>query len=128
LHEEIAVVGAPFALHYSSLRVPGRRAEYELRVPLTNDMPPAPLLAVQTQLEIAGRALFAEYSAAPNQTVTVAWDGLDTFGRLVEGRQRGRLFVGYVYQPLYGRTGSFGDPAVDEVIGTARRRWTLFTE
>ncbi|GIW44041.1 MAG: hypothetical protein KatS3mg077_1323 [Candidatus Binatia bacterium] len=127
-HEDIGLVGLPFTLHYTSRRQPGRTAEYEVRVPITDATPPAPLEKVVTELRVAGRVIQNEWTNAPNQTVTLSWDGLDAFGRPVVGRQKAEVRIGYVYVPQFVRGLAFAVPR-SEVLrqGRGGQRLTVWT-
>lgn len=127
--EDIGLVGVPFGLHYTSRRQVGRVAEREIQLPITDAEPPEPLLEVVTELEVAGNLSTQRWPNTANQTVTLAWDGADGFGRSVTGRQPGRVRIGYVYQPIYAPGQRFGVPAEVELTTTeARQTFTWWTE
>jgi RHS repeat-associated protein len=127
-HEDVGLVGLPFGLHYTSKRQAGRAAEYEVTVPITDASPPASLESVVTELRVAGRVIRNEWSNAPNQVVTLSWDGTDGFGREVVGRQRAEVRIGYVYVPQFVRGAGFAVPR-SEVLraGRAGQRLTLWS-
>ena len=87
LGEFIAVTGAPFQLHYQSDRVRGRTATQRIQVSLSGPTVPASLKRIELETLVAGRQLTQSFSAAPNQSTTVTWDGIDRYGRGVVGPQ-----------------------------------------
>jgi RHS repeat-associated protein len=109
LRERLDLVGVPFGLTYSSERVLGFAAAYTLDVPLTGASLPAPQpKRVAVELHVAGKTIRQAHAAAPNARATLAWDGLDAYGRQVLGRQRALVRIGYVYDGVYIRTDRFG--------------------
>jgi RHS repeat-associated protein len=108
LRETIQIAGTPYSLHYASNRVPGRRADYQVEIPLTNATPPASLLRIDLAIEVAGREFKSSHAPAPNLVIPFEWDGVDAFGRLVQGEQALRVTVTYVYPLTYAPTSSFG--------------------
>jgi RHS repeat-associated protein len=108
LGETIGLAGTPFALHYRSDRVPGRTAARRLDVPLSGATVPASLQAIRLRLEVAGRTHEETFAPGPNQRTTFAWDGLDAYGRMVQGGQVVRGAVEYVYQAIYRTPSQLG--------------------
>ena len=100
LGERLPVWGTNFTLNYRSDRVPGRRVGRVLDVALTNATVPASLRRVVVRVEVAGRTFADTLPAAPNQRWRLEWDGKDAYGRTLQGRQKARVSIGYVY-PFY---------------------------
>ena len=48
------------------------------------------------------------YPAQANQTATFAWDGLDAYGRTVQGQQIATIDIGNTYDGAYQNTANFG--------------------
>lgn len=107
LGEEIALVGSTASLHYRSDRAEGHRAAYEVPIRLTGPSVPDSARAVRLVVEVAGRRITSLHDPAPNQTTTFTWDGLDAFGREINGAQPVRVRVGYVYDLVYRDAASF---------------------
>lgn len=101
LGEEIPVTGTPFKLHYRSDRMPGYRAGYSVRIPLTDDAVPSSLERVDLKVDIAGRRFKYTFEPIPNQTHTFIWDGQDAYGRSVMGMRKVRININYVYNAVY---------------------------
>lgn len=108
LGEKVGVIGTPFTLHYQSDNVFGRKAARTIRVRLSGPTVPASLKGIALSIEVAGRQFTQNFSAAPNQTYVFAWDGLDAYGRTVNGAQAVTIKLGYVYSLVYQQPAQFG--------------------
>ncbi|MCK4579056.1 MAG: FG-GAP repeat protein, partial [Candidatus Marinimicrobia bacterium] len=132
LGEAVNIVGTPFRLHYQSDRVPGRQAAYSLNIPLTGTNVPADLRRIDLEITVAGRR-FPD-SVPPTQNIyQFSWDGIDAYGRVLQGRQPVTVRVGYVYDAFYMTprdVRAFGDVAaeVDVTTNRARQQITLWRE
>ena len=118
LGERIPVVGTPYTINYRSFRAPGDAAVRTVRVPIIGDTIPSTLDSVYVVMEAAGkvyREAFARSEISGGQIVSLGWDGLDIYGRRVEGSINARVSVGYRYSASArgGSTGrgAFGNPA-----------------
>jgi RHS repeat-associated protein len=101
LGESIGIVGTPFRLSYSSDRVPGRRAAYSLRIPLSGATVPASLRGIELEVYAAGQKHTFSFPPTIHQSYLFTWDGRDAYGRLVSGPQRAVVRIGYVYGAVY---------------------------
>lgn len=101
LGEEVAVAGTPFTLAYRSDRQFGRAANRSVRIPVTGASVPASLQQVQLQVSVAGQFFQTTLSPTANQSYTYTWNGLDGYGRPMQGVQQARVRVGYTYQAVY---------------------------
>ncbi|MEN9581957.1 MAG: hypothetical protein RJA70_4966, partial [Pseudomonadota bacterium] len=125
LREEIPVVGIGSTLNYGTHRVRGRAEFYQKNIRISSATIPASLQGISLEVEVAGRQFVTPFAPAPNLTTTFVWDGLDAFGREVQGRQPLKVTVTYAYKALYGAAlvfGQFGptasltgDPAREEI-------------
>ncbi|MBX3214920.1 MAG: hypothetical protein KF850_23000 [Labilithrix sp.] len=108
LGEEVPVVGTPFKLRYQSDRMLGFSGK-GLHFKISGENPPENLIRAHIEIHAAGRLFQYQRSAplAPNATFTWTWDGLDAYGRHVEGYTDVRIRVGYQY-PGVTLTGSGG--------------------
>ena len=102
LGERIPVVGTPFTLNYRSDRARGHEIAYSLNIPLTIDSVPADLKRVELEIQVAGRSFADTFPASPNQSTTFTWDGIDAYGRELQGTQPVRVRIGFVYPFYYG--------------------------
>ena len=100
LKESVAVTGTPFTLDYQSGRVPAQLSSDRLTIPLTGSTLryQAYLLGVELRIRVAGRQFSYSYPPAPDLSHTFAWDGLDAYGRKVQGAQPIRVSMGYRYR------------------------------
>jgi len=102
LGEVVPVVGTSIGLHYSSDRVPGRKAAYSIDIPLSGASVPASLSRIDLDVQVAGRLFAQGFPAAPNQRSVFTWDGRDAYGRLLQGAQPITVRISYVYPGVYG--------------------------
>jgi RHS repeat-associated protein len=107
LREEVRVAATPFKLVYSSARQPG--SSKQLRIPVTGGAIPGPVKRVQLDINVAGKLYSPPVPPTANQVHTLEWDGLDTVGRRLVGRQQVDVAIGFVYDASYQRTARFGD-------------------
>jgi RHS repeat-associated protein len=103
LREEITLVGTPFSLHYASDRVPGRAAARTLRIPLSSESVPASLKRIEVEMRVAGQRIQQAFLPLPNQTTEITWNGLDAYGRPVQGAAPATVEVAYIYDAVYTR-------------------------
>lgn len=103
LGEDIQVAGTPYTLHYRSDRVPGRLDS--LDVVLSGASVPASLSGIRVRATVAGQEFDQTFSPGPNQSVAITWNGLDAYARPVQGGQRVRGAIEYVYPAVY-KTGA----------------------
>ncbi|MEN6625344.1 MAG: RHS repeat-associated core domain-containing protein [Candidatus Sumerlaeia bacterium] len=110
MRESVGIAGTPFSLNWSSDRAAGWRGGREIIVPLVGDAVPPDLVAVRVEIHIGGRLIThrVESPFTPNQSWSYGWDGLDAWGRPLEGWQRARVSVGWEWPGFYGYpAGSF---------------------
>jgi YD repeat-containing protein len=68
----------------------------------------ADLKRIELEVSVAGQTLSKIFPAAPSQQFTFEWDGLDAYGRLLQGAQPATIRIGYVYPAFYYEPGAFG--------------------
>ncbi len=101
LSEIIRIPGTSHTLHYGSHRsLGGQRRTIDILV--SNDDVPASLRRIEVMLDIAGRRVTETYDPLPNQRFRYEWDGLDAYGRRLQGQHSYRVSVRYVYPGVYG--------------------------
>lgn len=108
LGERIGIAGTPFTLNYRSDRVPGRKTANTLNIPLSGATIPARIKGIEVVVDVAGRQFAQRFDALANQSLGFSWDGLDAYGRLVNGVAQATIRVGYVYDGVYQQTDRFG--------------------
>jgi RHS repeat-associated protein len=100
LGEDVQIVGTPFTLHYQSDRVPGRLDS--VNIALTGPNPPSTVIRIDLKVAVAGRQFLQSFAPAANLSTTFQWDGIDAYGRLLQGGgQPVTVTVSYVYYPIY---------------------------
>lgn len=132
LGERIEIVGTPYSLNYQSMRAPGDRALRTLRIPIGSDQIPAGVQKVFVIVDVAGQRLEQVVDHAPSleDVVSVTWNGLDAYGRRVQGAVTANVQVGYQYNVSYAAgnggsslgnaaasRGSFGSAPGDRSVG-----------
>ncbi|MFZ5723956.1 MAG: RHS repeat-associated core domain-containing protein [Pseudomonadota bacterium] len=100
LGETLPVAGTPFTLNYRSNRVPGSKG-YALNIPLSGATIPSVLKRIDLEVIVAGRKFTQSFAAATNLSHRFEWDGLDAYGRPLQGTQPVRVRVGHVYGAVY---------------------------
>lgn len=133
LGEAVGVTGTPFALHYTSDRVPGRVSDRTLLIPLSSTTVPPSLKRIELEVKVAGQQLTQSFPPAANQNTTFTWDRKDTYGRELQGSQSATVRVGYVYDAVYQqpaeRRQSFAAFSGIPITGNrARQELTLWQE
>ena len=99
--QKVPLVGMQFNLHYRSSRVPGRTAARKLTIPISALVVPASVERIEVSIDVAGRNFTTPFGKALNQQTSFDWDGLDGYGRPMQGRQAATIRVGYVYKAVY---------------------------
>ena len=108
LRETISLPGAGASLVYSSDRVPGRAKAYRHLIHVTGPTVPSSLQSISLRIAVAGRSWQLSFPPTPNQDYVFTWDGLDAYGRKLQGEQILKTSVGYVYPISYTRAPRFG--------------------
>jgi YD repeat-containing protein len=116
LGEDLDIVATPHSIHFRSDRLPGNKSGNTLNIPLSAATVPATLKRIDLIVSVAGREFKQGFIPAPNLSHTFTWDGKNTYGQPVQGRQTAHIRVGYVYGAVYFRsstafTASFGAPS-----------------
>jgi RHS repeat-associated protein len=101
LGELLDLAGTPFGLRYGSERAADRITARTLRIPLSGATVPPSLVSIRREITIAGRQFVDVFPATPNQISTFVWDGLDSYKRPLQGRQKAEVRIGYNYQAVY---------------------------
>jgi RHS repeat-associated protein len=96
LGERLPIAGTPFTLEYRSGRMRGA-PNRGMRVDVTGADPPADLLGAMLIVEVAGRRLRAPAPPAPHSYAELQWDGLDAYGRPVQGPHPVDLCVSWTF-------------------------------
>ncbi len=130
LGETIPIVGTPFNLNYRSSRVPGRKSAYTLDIPVYSEAEPLPpsIQRIEVEVNIAGQQIQEIYPKdnVP-KTDTFVWDGLDAFGRRLQGQHNADVRISYVYKgdykkPVSGTNSSFGLSSGSAISGDKARQ------
>lgn len=101
LGESVPVTGTPFSLNYRSSRVPGRIDHNTIKITLSKASVPASLRGIELKVSVAGQKFEQSFPPYANQTYTLTWDGMDVYGRKLQGFQPANISIGYVYGAVY---------------------------
>ncbi len=99
--ESIAITGTGLKLNYKSQRVPGQKASRRLTIPLFSDFPPSNVVHARLDISIAGNRHRIYAVPAPGAKYVFEWDGLDAYGRRLQGPQPVNVTLTYVYRFEY---------------------------
>ncbi len=97
LGEKSAIAGTPYELSYRSSRTPGYKSSNTVEITLSGSSIPSGLTRILLETYVAGRRETASFAAAANRKTTVTFDGLDAYGRPVQGSRPMLVRVGYAY-------------------------------
>jgi len=97
----VPVVGSSYSLNYKSDRVPGHAASRTIKVQLSGASVPASLKRIDVDISVAGRTFHKSVPAAANQSHTFTWDGKNAYGQTLQGKQKARVRIGYIYTGVY---------------------------
>ncbi len=101
LGQSVNVVGTPFTLNYRSDRVAGHEGARTVSLVASGASVPASLQRIDVEMQVAGQTFNQTLPPDPDQSVAFTWDGLDIYGRALQGRQPFRATIGYVYEAVY---------------------------
>jgi len=101
LGERLRVPGTNLTLNYRSDRVPGRLLPGRLRIPLTTANPAPSLRRVELAVTVGGRVFHSTHAPSASLVHAFAWDGVDAFGRALQGLQPVKVVISYFYAPTY---------------------------
>ncbi len=119
LGERIGLVGTPYSLNYRSDRVTGRKLAYSVDIPVSGETIPESLVAIGLEIRVAGRMFVETLPAAPNQSYVFIWDGLDVYGRQLQGEQPITVYITFKYPAIYYAISSEFENAFNSVQGSS---------
>ncbi|MBI3071808.1 MAG: hypothetical protein HYY84_06720 [Deltaproteobacteria bacterium] len=100
------VAGAGTSMTYQSDRAPGRASSRAITIPVSeSSSPPASLARIDVEVSVAGRSYKSSLPPTSGQRHTVVWDGLDVYGRVVQGAQTATVTINYAYPASYADPG-----------------------
>jgi YD repeat-containing protein len=108
LGESLTVAGTPYKLNYRSDRVPGRREQYRLDIPISGTDVGSTTIRFDLVVTVAGRTFSQSFPPTANQHYVFEWDGLDAYGRKLQGIQPVTVDVGRVVPVLYTQPSAVG--------------------
>jgi RHS repeat-associated protein len=100
--------GGPWPIHHNSDRQEGYKDDNKFEVELSGIALPASLKRIDMEVTVGGRTFLQSFPNTPNQHTTFTWDGMDAYGRPLQGDQPAQVRLGYVYDGVYQQTEVFG--------------------
>jgi RHS repeat-associated protein len=110
LSEYLPVSGTDSMLVYRSDRVPGRSADRTLDIRLRNGAIDPSLAQIELTVSVAGRVFTRSFTPAEslaNPVYAYDWDGLDAYGRRIQGTQTATIKLGYTFVAVLQRPSEF---------------------
>ncbi len=107
LGEQVTLTGTSYALHYDSRRMAGHRPKSVIKFELTGATLPPQLKRIDLTFTIAGKETSLSFAPSQNLTYTYEWDGLDAYGRRVQGMQTIHGKTDFVYPAVYQEPAQF---------------------
>jgi len=101
LGEAIDITGTPLSLNYRSSVQSGRIDDYKLTVPVTGATVPKGLLSMNLEINIGGQAIQTSLAPSANETYSFDWNGVDAYGRPLQGSYPVTMSTCYVYPGIY---------------------------
>src|SRR5262249_48044848 len=79
----------------------GRRSAYTVEIPLSGATLPPSVKRIDLEVHVAGRQFKQSFAPQPNLITTFTWDGLDAYGRRLQGRHPLQISIEFVYEAIY---------------------------
>lgn len=126
LTELIPIQSTPYYLVYSSQTAAQNPKFRSLRIPVSGSQLPTNIVSIRLNVSVAGRNYTYDLPAETNQHVNFTWDGMDDYGRQVNGAQGVTYSVAYLYPGYYSMppamSASFGASSGKAIPGMIRSR------
>jgi len=100
LGERIKIPSANISLNYRSDRVKGRKTSYTIDIPLSTDNIEY-VVEIGLAVYVAGTRYEERFSPAPYLKHRFEWNGMDLYGREVQGREHAKIEITYYYDLQY---------------------------
>lgn len=104
----LGLAGTPFSLRYQSDRTNEYRKGFQIDFPVIGKEIPEGLKSVVVTARIAGQTLRETFEPEPGKRAVIDWNGKDSFGRFVQGQQRARVTLSYIYDGELRPAETFG--------------------
>jgi RHS repeat-associated protein len=101
LGERVPVTGTSYALNYRSDRVPGRKDQYQLHIPITGTDPGSTTIRYDLKINVAGQSIAQSFTPSANLAYDFQWNGLDAYGRMLQGRQPATVLLSQIVPAVY---------------------------
>ena len=104
----LGLSGTPFSLRYQSDRTNEYRKGFQIDFPVLGKEIPEGLKTVSVTVRIAGQTLREAFEPVAGKRAIIDWNGKDAFGRFVQGQQRARVSLSYIYDGELRPSETFG--------------------
>jgi RHS repeat-associated protein len=101
LGQSVPICGTPLAIRYSTNRVPGKGSAYELNIPVSDSTLSPDVKGITLELLVAGKCYTQTFPAEKSISTICYWDGKDAYGRIVRGKQKATIKLGYYRETTY---------------------------
>jgi RHS repeat-associated protein len=120
LGEDFPVPGTGLSLHYRSDRSPNHIQDYRVRFRLTVPVRNQAFRGGKARLWVAGQEIDDTINGSDSiQVITLQWNGLDAWGRQLNGSVQGQLDVSYNWAEIPRPTAGFGGPCSGGCVETS---------
>ncbi|HKY34616.1 MAG TPA: RHS repeat-associated core domain-containing protein [Polyangiaceae bacterium] len=121
----LGLAGTPFSLRYQSDRTSEYRNGFRVDFPVIGKEIPEGLKSVVVKVSIAGQTLRETFKPEPDKRAVVDWNGKDAFGRFVQGQQRARVTLSYIYDGELRPSETFGATSKVRITSTESEDGTV---
>ncbi|HKY34627.1 MAG TPA: RHS repeat-associated core domain-containing protein [Polyangiaceae bacterium] len=121
----LGLAGTPFSLRYQSDRTSEYRNGFRVDFPVIGKKIPEGLKSVNVTVRIAGQTLRETFKPEPDKRAVVDWNGKDAFGRFVQGQQRARVTLSYIYDGELRPSETFGATSKVRITSTESEDGTV---
>ncbi len=104
----LGLSGTPFSLRYQSDRTAQYRKGFEIDFPVVGKAVPNGLKEISVTMRVAGQTINETFKPEPGKRAVMKWNGRDSFGRFVQGQQRARVALSYIYDGQLRPADTFG--------------------
>ncbi|MFT4048630.1 MAG: hypothetical protein QM648_02190, partial [Solirubrobacterales bacterium] len=111
LTETVPVSGTDFALSYNTRRSRDSEENRNIDLSLTGTSISSTLQNITVSIVVAGQRIVRSVDPSTNAGLSVDWDGLDAFGRKVQGGRLAEISAAYEFTPVYNDVPRFAVPS-----------------
>jgi hypothetical protein len=114
----LGLAGTPLSLRYQSDRTLAFRKGFAIEFPVVGKEVPEGLKSISVTVRIAGQTIQQTIKPKAGERASIEWNGKDSFGRFVQGQQRARVALSYIYDGQLRPSETFGSTSRVKVTST----------